>query len=71
MHGLVNRSLQCFLRDTYGAPLWDRLAEGVGVGPQGFEAMLVYDDGLTDANHKMLTDAGIDVIIARSAGDAP
>ena len=49
MHGLVNRSLQSFLRDTYGAPLWDRLAEGVGVGPQGFEAMLVYDDGLTDA----------------------
>ena len=32
---------------------------------------LITDDGLTDANHKMLADAGIDVIIARSAGDAP
>lgn len=49
MHGLVNRSLQCFLRDTYGVPLWGDIAEATGVGAQGFEAMLSYDDALTDA----------------------
>jgi hypothetical protein len=49
MHGLINRSLQSFLRDTYGAALWTRVAEAAGVGPDGFEAMLVYDDALTDA----------------------
>lgn len=30
---------------------------------------LITDDGLTDANHKMLTDAGIHVIIARPASE--
>jgi DeoR family transcriptional regulator, ulaG and ulaABCDEF operon transcriptional repressor len=30
---------------------------------------LITDEGLTDANHKMLTDAGITVIIARTDAD--
>lgn len=49
MHGLINRSIQCFLRDTYGPALWSRVAESAGVGAGGFEAMLSYDDSLTDA----------------------
>ncbi len=49
MHGLINRSLQAFLRDTYGAALWAEVAEAAGVGAHGFEAMLIYDDALTDA----------------------
>ena len=49
MHGLINRSIQCFLRDTYGPALWARVAERAGVGAGGFEAMLTYDDALTDA----------------------
>lgn len=49
MHGLVNRSLQCFLRDTYGGDLWDAVARKAGIGPDGFEAMQQYDDALTDA----------------------
>ena len=48
MHGLVNRSLQFFLRDTYGAALWATVAETAGAPPSGFEAMLSYDDALTD-----------------------
>lgn len=48
MHGLVNRSLQSFLRDTYGAALWDQVAEASGAPAEGFEAMFSYDDGLTD-----------------------
>lgn len=49
MHGLVNRSVQCFLRDTYGAALWGSVAAEVGLDPQGFEALMYYDDALTDA----------------------
>ncbi|OYX42256.1 MAG: heme NO-binding protein [Rhodobacterales bacterium 32-67-9] len=49
MHGLVNRSVQWFLRDTYGVALWTSVAEAAGIDPNGFEALLVYDDGLTDA----------------------
>ncbi|MDP3342747.1 heme NO-binding domain-containing protein [Frigidibacter sp.] len=49
MHGLVNRSLQCFLRDTYGGDLWDAVARRAGIGPDGFEAMQIYDDALTEA----------------------
>jgi hypothetical protein len=49
MHGLINRSIQCFLRDTYGPALWTQVADSAGVGAGGFEAMLSYDDALTDA----------------------
>jgi Haem-NO-binding len=49
MHGLVNRSFQNFLRDTYGAALWERVAHGADLPPQGFEALLTYDDRLTEA----------------------
>lgn len=48
MHGLINRSLQSFLRDTYGADRWAQVAELACVQPEGFEAMLSYDDALTD-----------------------
>ena len=49
MHGLVNRSVQCFLRDTYGADLWAAVAAEAGVVSEGFEALMQYDDPLTDA----------------------
>jgi hypothetical protein len=48
MQGLVNRSIQCFLRDTYGSELWCKIAEDVGVNTVGFEALLMYDDAITD-----------------------
>ncbi|WP_108263273.1 heme NO-binding domain-containing protein [Mangrovicoccus ximenensis] len=47
MHGLINKSLQCFLRDTYGAGAWAEVAQAADVDPAGFEAMLIYDDALT------------------------
>lgn len=49
MHGLINRSLQCFLRDAYGQPIWLVVARGAGLGFDSFEAMLTYDAALTDA----------------------
>ena len=47
MHGLVNRSIQRFIRDTYGVAVWDAVARDAGIPPQGFEALLTYDDALT------------------------
>lgn len=48
MLGLINRSFQSFLRDTYGTALWEAVARDIGMTPMGFEAMLSYDDALTD-----------------------
>ncbi|MGC9418264.1 MAG: heme NO-binding domain-containing protein [Rhodovulum sp.] len=49
MHGLINRAIQCFLSDIYGAECWSHVAHTAGVEPGGFEAMLTYEDALTDA----------------------
>lgn len=57
MHGLINRSIQCFLRDTYGAQLWQDIAARAGLGPDGFEAMLDYDPALTNAAVKAACEA--------------
>lgn len=47
MHGLMNRAIQCFVRDTYGAAAWHDVAVQTDLGPHGFEAMLRYDDEVT------------------------
>lgn len=49
MHGLMNRAIQGFLRSTYGEDLWTHIARAARLHPDGFEAMLQYDDALTDA----------------------
>ena len=48
MFGLINRSLQCFLRDTYGQPVWDAILREARLDFGGFEAMLSYPDDVTD-----------------------
>lgn len=48
MHGLINKSVQSFLRAHYGEAVWREVAEVIGVAPEGFEAMLHYDDRLTE-----------------------
>jgi hypothetical protein len=48
MLGVINRSFQIFLLDTYGVSLWDAVARQAGVSPSGFESMLTYEDELTD-----------------------
>jgi hypothetical protein len=47
MHGLINRSLECFLGDTYGADVWTDIAHGAGMEFVNFESMLEYEDALT------------------------
>ena len=49
MHGLINRSIQCFLRDTYGAAAWGAVAREAQLGFDSFETMLIYDLAQTDA----------------------
>lgn len=48
MHGLVNRAIQGFVRDSYGAETWLEIARAADLGFAEFEAMLPYDDTLTD-----------------------
>lgn len=49
MHGLINRSIQSFLRDTYGEALWSDVARAAALGFDSFEPMLTYDPAVTDA----------------------
>jgi len=47
MHGLINRSIQAFVTDTYGRPPWIDATMLADVGFENFEALLPYDDALT------------------------
>lgn len=49
MHGLFNRSIQCFLRDTYGPEVWAQVVRQAALGFDSFEALLIYDNALTHA----------------------
>ncbi|SOC02817.1 heme NO-binding domain-containing protein [Rhodobacter maris] len=49
MLGVVNKSIQSFLSSHYGGHVWREVAERSNVDPAGFEAMLSYDDRLTEA----------------------
>ncbi|MEM0937664.1 MAG: heme NO-binding domain-containing protein [Pseudomonadota bacterium] len=48
MNGLINRAIQCFVRDTYGQDRWRSVARSLGLTPDGFETMLQYEDGETE-----------------------
>jgi len=47
MHGLINRTIQRFVSDTYGDAAWVRACATAELGFVDFEAMLTYDDELT------------------------
>lgn len=48
MHGLINRAIQCYVRDTHGESAWKQVARHAGLGFDGFETMLTYEDQLTE-----------------------
>lgn len=48
MHGLINKSVQTFLCEHYGAALWRQVAQRAGIAADGFESMLHYEDALTE-----------------------
>jgi len=47
MQGFVNRAVQCFVRDTYGWPVWQKVVNRAGLGFSNFEAMLDYPPYIT------------------------
>ncbi len=47
MHGLINKAIQCFVRDTYGAATWAAVAREARLGHGGYDAMLTHTPGLT------------------------
>ncbi|MEL6549781.1 MAG: heme NO-binding domain-containing protein [Pseudomonadota bacterium] len=55
MHGLINRGLQCFLRDTYGPETWAEVMQEADLGFTSFEAMLIYEDEVTQAVLELAT----------------
>ncbi len=49
IHGLINRAIQTFLCDTYGAATWRRIVQEAGLGFDSFEPMLTYKRAQTTA----------------------
>lgn len=47
MHGLINRAIELFVRDTYGQETWGEIAARAELVPPEFEAMLDYPDAVT------------------------
>lgn len=48
MHGLINRSLESFLRGTYGEEFWCNIVHDLKLGITPFEPMFCYDPELTE-----------------------
>ncbi|QYK41147.1 MAG: heme NO-binding domain-containing protein [Paracoccaceae bacterium] len=49
MHGLVNRAIQGYLRDTFGPEVWVSVARSAQLGHDSFEPMLTYEPAETRA----------------------
>ena len=49
MHGLMNRSIQRFIADSYGGDIWEEICRDANLGFESFEAMLSYDAVVTGA----------------------
>jgi hypothetical protein len=47
MHGLINRSIQRYVCDSYGTDIWIDLTQRIDLDFVEFEAMWTYDDALT------------------------
>ena len=46
MHGLINRSLECFVRDSYGDAVWRGIAADIALPAERFEPFRHYPDEL-------------------------
>lgn len=47
MHGLMNRAIERFARDTYGDAFWRSVADAADLAFTSFEAMLPYERAIT------------------------
>jgi len=48
VHGLVNRTIQCFVTDTSGAAAWAAVAGATATGHAEYESLQVYPDEVTE-----------------------
>ncbi|PRX38261.1 Haem-NO-binding [Meinhardsimonia xiamenensis] len=48
MHGLINRSIEAFLAETYGLEAWRAIVARAGIGVESFEPMLTYPPEVTE-----------------------
>lgn len=64
MHGLVARTLQCFVQDTYGQDCWQNVADAAHLDLPEFEAMLDYESQLIG---QILTRAEVELGKSRAA----
>ncbi|MBE9639941.1 heme NO-binding domain-containing protein [Salipiger mangrovisoli] len=64
MHGLVARTLQCFVQDTYGPERWRSVADAAQLDLPEFEAMLDYEAQIVG---RVLTQAEIELGKPRAA----
>ncbi|MEX1235278.1 MAG: heme NO-binding domain-containing protein [Roseovarius sp.] len=48
MHGLINRAIERFVRDTYGREVWGTVTRNAGLEFTEFESMLSYEEDVTD-----------------------
>ena len=48
MYGLINKAIEIFVTDTYGAARWQAVMGQADLGVTQFEAMLPYDAHVTD-----------------------
>jgi len=80
MHGLVNRAIEEFARETYGDAFWRDVVRRADLGAGHFEAMMSYEprltrqavDGLAGAlgkpREEMLEDVGTYLVSGAGAG---
>ena len=47
MHGLINRSIQSFVHNSYGEQVWSDVVARAALEFDTFEALLVYDNAVT------------------------
>jgi len=47
MHGLVNKAIELFVIDSYGAEKWDAVVRSADAPVASFEPMKLYDDDVT------------------------
>ncbi|MGX0976707.1 hypothetical protein ACSSVY_002427 [Roseovarius sp. MBR-51] len=47
MHGLVNRAIERFVRDTYGRDVWIDTVRRLDLGLTEFESMMIYEPQVT------------------------
>lgn len=47
MHGLMNKAIEAFVKDTYGVDAWRIIAKSADLEEPTFEAMMLYDVAIT------------------------